>query len=82
MAITAESSIEEKTEYVQAQLKRILAKLPKSQHRFFAQIVSSVCLGRISEQGGLLELRAKYGVRAELAGREVFNDIRIPKPNP
>ncbi len=62
-------------------LRSNIKNLPKKQQNFVLTHIRGICLGTMSRESGLLAIRGKYGIRAEVTAQKILTDALAPYPN-
>lgn len=59
-------------------VRKLIKQLPEKQRTFVLTHIRAICLGTIEKESGLLAIRGKFGVRAEVVAGRILADALNP----
>ena len=59
-------------------VRKDVKTLPQKQRTFVLTHIKAICLGTITEESGMLAIRAKFGVRAEVIAKKILTNALNP----
>ena len=59
-------------------IRKDVKTLPQKQRTFVLTHIKGICLGTMTEESGMLAIRAKFGVRAEVIAKKILTNALNP----
>lgn len=78
MSVSNDLDLVQREQDINKIVKKHIKNLPQKQRCFVLTHIRAICLGNLTEDSGLLAIRGKFGVQAEVTGKKILTEALKP----